>query len=114
VRDERVGPVAADQISVSFEGATVFRVRVTGEVDAEEARELRRILCDLVGVRGRVVLVELAVEFFGSSGVAALIAAFDLSVTSGSMFRVSEMSIGVRRVLRLLELDQAFTGGTTN
>lgn len=81
---------------------------VEGEVDLKNSGELRReLLACLAG--GRPVTVELSgVAYIDSSGVAALIEAYQAARRQNRIFCLANVSPAVLRVLKLARLDQVF------
>ncbi len=83
-------------------------VATRGEVDLQHAPRLRKALTDsLLGGRG--VIVDLSpVTFIDSSGIAALIEAYQMARTGGNAFILAAPSAPARRVLKLARLDTVF------
>ncbi len=95
------------RVQVEFTPPSTYRVIMRGEFDDEEAETLRQTLCRLVEAADRTVEVDMAdVAFIGSGGAAAVLAAFDLAVWSGSTLHVSAASPFAQRLLHVVGLDQ--------
>ncbi len=95
-----------------FEERAVVGVR--GDIDIATATELRHEILAVLALPLRGVVVDLGyVTFMDSSGVAALIAAFDHARERGIEFRVTAVPRCVRLVLELFGLAERF-GLTTH
>jgi len=83
-------------------------VVVEGEIDLQNSGELRKkLLASLT--EGLPVCVELSrVGYIDSSGIAALIEAYQAARRQGLPFCLADVSPAVMRVLKLARLDQVF------
>ncbi|HIJ62110.1 MAG TPA: STAS domain-containing protein [Rhodospirillaceae bacterium] len=83
-------------------------ISVTGEVDLKNSGELRKELLAALAA-GRPVAVELSqVAYIDSSGIAALVEAYQTARRQGLAFTLADVSPAVLRVLKLARLDQVF------
>jgi anti-sigma B factor antagonist len=86
-----------------------LRLQIEGSLDALTARDIRPILDEVVGVKPRLVTVDLqALTSIDSSGVGALVALFRRVKADGGEVVV----VGAREqplaVLKVLKLDRVF------
>lgn len=93
-------------ISTDRRSETVFRVVVSGEIDAETADAVRRATAKAITARGvRDVLVDMsAVTFCDSSGLAVFDEAYQMASEHDVRFRLVDLPPGVRRVLEIVGL----------
>ncbi|HIJ37719.1 MAG TPA: STAS domain-containing protein [Rhodospirillaceae bacterium] len=83
-------------------------IAVTGEIDLGNSSELRREVLGKLA-EGRAVAVDLAgVAYIDSSGVAALVEAYQASRQRHLGFYLQNVSVAAMRVLKLARLDQVF------
>lgn len=97
-------PPAEDPISIQLEEPMpgTALLRVTGEVDMLTSPALRNGVADALGLRPRLLVIELnGIQFLGTSGLAALYEARDEASRQGVELRLVCSS---RRVLRPLEI----------
>ena len=88
--------------------ATAATITVTGEVDLKNSGELRKALLAALAA-GLPVTVELSqVAYIDSSGIAALVEAYQTARRQGLAFTLADVSPAVLRVLKLARLDQVF------
>ena len=82
---------------------------LNGEIDLDNAPEVRRMLLDCTG-SGRDVLVDLsAVSYIDSSGIASLIEALQNAAAGGGALGLVAVSPQAMRVFELARLDKVFT-----
>ena len=80
-----------------------------GEIDLDNAPEVRRLLLDCTA-RGSDVLVDLSgVSYIDSSGIASLVEALQNADRAGSGFGLVAVSPEALRVFELARLDKVFT-----
>lgn len=98
--DHRAGPTTA--------GPTAVVVEISGEIDLASAPELRDGLISLVAAgRAEIVVDGSGVEFIDASGINVLLDAADAARRAGGHLRLSRPSPSFRRLLDLLELNNA-------
>lgn len=82
---------------------------LAGEIDLENAPEVRRILLECTS-GGRDVLVDLSqVSYIDSSGIASLVEALQNANSGGSDLGLVAVSPQAMRVFELARLDKVFT-----
>jgi len=95
-------------ISISRRGETAL-VSLAGEVDLGAAPVLRKALLDPVMDRRALVVDLAAVAYIDSSGIAALVEAYQGARANATRLVLAAPSPAVLRVLKLARLDQIFT-----
>lgn len=84
-------------------------VALDGDVDLQSSPRARKALLDAVGL-GRGTVVDLSgVSYIDSSGIAALVEAYQRSRRDGLRFVLAAVSDPTLRVLRLARLDRVFS-----
>ena len=83
-------------------------VSLGGDVDLNHSPALRKVLMDLMFERRAVVVDLAAVTYVDSSGVAALVEAYQMARRNETDFVLAAISDPVRRVLQLARLDRVF------
>ena len=81
---------------------------LSGEVDLNRAPEVRRCLIEAVKDTGRVVVDLHAVDYIDSSGVAALVEAYQAARKRQGSFLLANVSPAALRVFKLARLDKVF------
>ena len=95
-------------ITVSdLDGAAL--VRLDGEVDLSGSPRLRKALLELAFARRDVVVDLSAVTYIDSSGIAALVEAYQGTRDGTTRLVLAAPSLPVMRVLGLARLDRVFT-----
>ena len=96
-------------------GADVMSVRVDGEIDMVTAPRLASALHDAMESGGiRRILVDFGgVTFCDSSGIAALDEAWAVAAERGIRLTLTNLRSGVRRILALSGMLDAFTEAST-
>lgn len=84
------------------------QISVSGDVDLETSGELRQVLLDGVAHARALRLDMSEVRVIDSSGVAALIEAFQAARKKGKTFTLLQVPQSVMRVLKLAKLDGVF------
>ncbi|WP_326673031.1 MULTISPECIES: STAS domain-containing protein [unclassified Streptomyces] len=83
---------------------------IVGDLDHATAPELRRVVDSLPGIRGRLLVLELAgLEFCDSSGITALLAARNLATEKSGDIALAAVPANTARILRIIGLDRVFT-----
>ncbi len=84
-------------------------VEPSGEVDLDNAPELRQVLLDYAD-QGQDICVDMSsVSYIDSSGIASLIEALQRAKSKGGEFVIASVTGDVLRVFELARLDQVFT-----
>ncbi|MGW0496027.1 STAS domain-containing protein [Streptomyces sp. NPDC003007] len=85
-------------------------LRVTGDLDYDQAPVLRGRLDQLSLAPGQCLVLDLAgLEFCDSSGITALLAARQHALAAGADIVLAAVPANLLRVLTLVGLDQVFT-----
>ena len=83
-------------------------VKLNGEVDLENAGDVRKTLLDCIA-RKRDVLVDLSgVTYIDSSGIASLVEGLQTARKNGTGLSLVAVSVRAMRVLALARLDKVF------
>jgi anti-sigma B factor antagonist len=91
------------------ETGNMLIIRLTGEIDLENASHLRESLLNALD-RGRSLLVEMSdVGYIDSSGIASLVEALQNARNKSLDLKLVSPSARVRRVLELARLDKVFS-----
>ena len=88
-------------------------VRPDGEVDLQHSPRLRKVLMDLMLERRDVVVDLSQIAYIDSSGIAALVEAYQMSRRNGGRFTLAAISAPALRVLKLARLDKVFAMADT-
>lgn len=92
----------------TVEGDGEITVKLAGEIDLEWSSAVRDVLLDTLA-RTRMVRVDMAeVTIIDSSGVAALLEAFQSARKVGKDFSLANVGAPVMRVFKLARLDTVF------
>ncbi|GAA2927287.1 MULTISPECIES: STAS domain-containing protein [Streptomyces] len=85
-------------------------LHVAGEMDYDQAPELRRQVDQLPLTPGQCLVLDLSgLEFCDSTGITALLAARQHALAAGAGIVLAGVPANLRRVLTLVGLDQVFT-----
>jgi anti-sigma B factor antagonist len=85
-------------------------LRVTGELDYEQAGALRARVQELALGRGQTLVIELSgLAFCDSTGITALLAARQLAQAAGADVVLADVPADTLRILVVVGLDQIFT-----
>jgi anti-sigma B factor antagonist len=93
----------------SHESNGAMVIAPSGEVDLQHSPRLRKTLMDLMLDRRDVVVDLSAVAYIDSSGIAALVEAYQMARRNGGLFTLAAISGPALRVLKLARLDRVFT-----
>ena len=95
------------------DGSGVAYLRLAGEVDVQARESVLQAILDLFGAGHADVVVDLAgVTFLDSSGIGALVRAYQQAVSVGTGYRVAGAQGGVLRVLDLCGITELLVSGT--
>ena len=83
-------------------------VTLGGEVDLQHSPRLRKLLGEVMGRRRPVVVDMAGIAYIDSSGIAALVEAYQTARRQAGRFTLAAISAPALRVLRLARLDQVF------
>ncbi|WP_439658455.1 STAS domain-containing protein [Lentzea sp. HUAS TT2] len=92
--------------TVSQDG--VVLVTLTGEIDTTNAQDTRSALQSQLDTRPDVLIVDLAVDFFGSAGLTTLFEAHERAEREHVAFAVVAAGHAPRRALEVSGLDREF------
>lgn len=84
-------------------------VKLTGEVDLHNSREVKKALFDQIDKEANLVVDFSALDYIDSSGMATLVETFNLSKTRKLEFHISGASGAPLQVLQLTRLDSVFS-----
>lgn len=85
-------------------------VEITGDLDHDSAPRIRDALAGLDLHPGQQLVVDLgALTFCDSSGITVLIAARNLALEAGADIALAAVPERVRRIFRIVGLEQVFT-----
>ena len=98
------------QIDIESTSNEITILRVSGDVDMNEATSFRQALRQVSHTAQRGVIVTLAqVPFIDSAGIAILVEGLKWSRERGVLFVLSDLTPPVQLVIELTRLEQVFT-----
>lgn len=95
------------EIQQDTQGAVAV-VAPAGDVDLEVSQQLRRALVERIEETGDVIVDMAGVGYIDSSGIAALVEAFQTSRKRASRFALARVPDRALRVLKIARLDRVF------
>lgn len=92
------------------DAATGPVLEIVGDLDYASAPDLRQALDPLTLTGGQLLVVDLAgLEYCDSSGLSALLAAWNLASENGARIALAAVPADTARILSLTGLDRVFT-----